>query len=180
MIWTLLMLAQPAVPPASAPAASPAAAAAPVAKATGLPEAIRDYFSGSWSGSGQFVSSGKPLESTFTFEPVLDGEALFVRHAEKAPLKFAYMGMWTVDTASGDVVMMLAGNLKGGARLFRSQGWEGDTLTFMPDKSLQTWWAMEKIVFTRESPTRFKAKYQMSRDGGANWRGGDEQTFTKG
>jgi hypothetical protein len=179
MLWTLLMLAQPAVPPAAAPATPPAAAAKRVAKATGLPEGIRDYFSGSWSGSGQFAS-GKPLASTFTFEPVLDGEALFVRHAEKAPQKFAYLGMWSVDTEDGDVVMMLAGNLKGGARPFRSSGWEGDTLTFAPDKSLQTWWAMEKIVFTRESPTRFKAKYQMSRDGGANWGGGDEQTFTKG
>jgi hypothetical protein len=145
---------------------------------TGLPADVRDYFEGNWTGSGQF-SNGKPLSSTFSFEEALDGEALFVRHAEKEPHKFAYMGMWTVDTAKGDIVMMLAGNLKGGARLFRSQGWEGDTLTFMPDKNLQTWWAMEKIVFTRESPTRFKAKYQMSRDG-ANWRGGDEQTFTKG
>jgi hypothetical protein len=178
MLWTLWMIAQAAAPPASAPATAAPAAIAPVAKATRLPEAIRDYFSGSWSGEGQFTS-GKPLASTFTFEPVLDGEALLVRHAEKAPHKFAYVGMWTIDTATGDVVMMLAGNLKGGARLFRSSGWKGDILTFSPDKSLQTWWAMEKITFTRESPTRFKAKYQMSRDG-VNWRGGDEQTFTKG
>ncbi len=37
---------------------------------------------------------------------------------------------------------------------------------------------LQKIVLRRECPTRFKAKYQMSRDD-VNWRGRDEQVVTR-
>jgi len=172
-----MLLSSLALAGAQAASASPPAPAL-AAKGAALPADIVRFFEGSWTGSGNFVRGNKPLQSTYRFESVSDGQGLLVRHQEQLPHTFSFVGLWSVDTRSGDVVMMLASNLKGGARMFRSSGWQGATLTFRPDPSLQTWFAQERITIQRLDATRFSARYELSRDG-VNWGGGDFQTFTR-
>ena len=176
ILSAIAQAASPQAAPAVQPAA-PAAAAAPSAPT--LPGDITGYFTGSWAGSGLFVRSGKPVESTFDFEAAHDGEAILVRHVELAPNSFAYSGVISMDSVSGKPVFLMASNKKGGARLFRSAGWQGDTITFEADPALQAWFARERITFVRKSDRAFKATYEMSRDNGATWRTGDEQDFVK-
>jgi hypothetical protein len=157
--------------------APPEPAAAKTEKAT-LLASVGPYFAGRWQGSGKFVRSGKPLQSSFEFEPRLGGESMIVRHAEVAPNTFAYDGILTTDSVRGDLVLLVASNHKGGGRLFRSAGWTGDTLVFQSISELRTSFAIERISFIRLGPESFKAIYEMSPDGAA-WRVGDEQVFVK-
>jgi hypothetical protein len=117
-IWTLPMapyLAQaatfaPVVDTEQKPAtAAPQASLQPAPRRT-LPEPVKAYFSGNWSGSGKFTSSGRPLESTLSFELAAGGEAILVKHAEKAPDKFAYSALLSIDTKNGSPVLLMAAN----------------------------------------------------------------------
>lgn len=162
-------------------------AAAPPAPAQVAPQPPRpvlatefvDYFTGNWSGSGHFVRSGKPVASTFSFRLAHDHETLIVDHAEIAPNKFSYSGIISLDSGTGKPVFLMASNNKGGARLFRSDGWQDGKLVFTADPALRAWFAQERITFLRTGDKAFKATYEMSFDNGANWRTGDEQSFAK-
>ena len=44
---------------------------------------------------------------------------------------------------------------------------------------LHAWFARERITFERQGADRFRATYEMSRDGGVTWRSGDVQTFQR-
>lgn len=162
--------------PSPAPQATPAPAPAP--RPT-LPPAVSDYFEGRWAGSGTFTRSGRPLSSIYEFVRVLNGEALQVHHAEDAPLIFAWQGVISLDTVSQDVVLLMASNQAGGARLMRSKGWTGDTLVFEASPDLRTWFARERITFQKLDADHFRATYEMSRDDGATWTSGDVQTFER-
>lgn len=157
--------------------ASPPAAAAQVRPT--LPTSITAYLEGDWAGAGTFARSGLPVASTFSFRTTLDGEAMRVDHAEVAPNTFAYSGVISVDSRSGDVVLVMASNKGGGARLLRSKGWIGETLAFEAAPELQAWFARERITFERLGPDQFRATYEMSRDDGLTWRTGDVQTFER-
>ena len=85
----------------------------------------------------------------------------------------------SVDPVSGDVVLMTGTNNDGGARLFRSRGWQGDVIQFTAAPDLRASFALERMTFTRVSDTSFHSKYEMSRDNGQTWRTGDEQDFAK-
>lgn len=160
--------AQVAGPPAAATQTRPT-----------LPASITAFLEGDWAGQGQFTRSGLPVASTFSFRTVLDGEAMKVDHAEVAPNSFAYSGVISVDSRSGDVVLVMASNKGGGGRVMRSEGWIGETLAFEAAPELQAWFARERITFERLGPDRFRASYEMSRDGGETWRSGDVQTFER-
>jgi hypothetical protein len=153
-------------------------ASAAKAEKPALPPSVSQYFAGRWNGSGTFVRSGRPVESSFEFEPRPDSESMAVRHAEKAPNSFAYDGILTVDSIRGDLLMLMASNNKGGGRLFRSAGWQNDILVFQSVPELRTAFALERITFVRQNAGSFKAIYEMSRDG-VTWSVGDEQIFVK-
>lgn len=153
-----------------------AIAETPAPPSTDVPAEIAGYFAGDWSGKGAFAS-GKPLESRFRFQPILDGKVLELRHDEAAPATFAYAGLISVDAATGKPVMLLTPN-RGGGRLMRSAGWQDDRLVFEADPALRAAFALERITFVRLGPCRFEASYEMSKDG-ATWRLGDKQTFAK-
>lgn len=172
MLLPVTALAQTPPAPATAPTSPPAPPHRP------LPADVADYFSGSWSGQGQFTRTGKALASTYRFTPAYDGEALSVEHVELPPATFAWLGLMTLDGRSGDLVLMMASNHGGGGRLMRSKGWDGDTLTFEAAE-LQAAFARERLTFHRLGPDTFRAAYEMSRDNGQTWRTGDEQTFTR-
>ncbi|MFJ6025420.1 hypothetical protein ACIQC9_12590 [Brevundimonas sp. NPDC092305] len=158
---------------------SPPAATQPPAPRPTLSADISSYFEGRWAGSGTFTRSGKPLTSVFEFTTALGGEALQVRHQEDPPLIFGYLGLISIDSVSHDVVLLLAGNQSGGARLMRSKGWTGDTLIFESGAGLRVWFARERITFQRLDADHFRATYEMSADDGLTWRSGDVQTFSR-
>lgn len=166
-------------PSAQAPAAPVTAPASPPAPPhRPLPAAVTDFFTGAWSGQGQFTRTGAALSSTYRFMPAYDGEALSVEHVELPPASFAWLGLMTLDGRSGDLVLLMASNHGGGGRLMRSKGWDGDRLVFEAAE-LQAAFAKERLTFQKLGPDSFKAAYDMSRDGGQTWRTGDEQTFTR-
>ena len=168
-----------ALPGAQAQAQAAGAPAAATQTRPTLPASISGFLEGDWAGQGQFTRSGLPVASTFSFRSVLDGEAMKVDHAEVAPNSFAYSGVMSVDSRSGDVVLVMASNKGGGGRVMRSEGWIGETLAFEAAPELHAWFARERITFERLGPDRFRASYEMSRDGGVTWRSGDVQTFER-
>jgi hypothetical protein len=174
----LLQGAPASLPPGPPPTAT---ATAPAARppAVVLPRDISSYFVGAWEGEGRFIRSGRPLHSTFTFEPIAGGEAILVRHDEKPPNAFAYGGLITMDTVAKTPVLLLASNNGGGGRIFRSAGWTDGRLVFTSGEPLRAAFALERITFVRESASAFRATYEMSFDGGQTWRVGDEQQFTR-
>ena len=144
-----------------------------------LDASTTSWLEGDWVGAGHFSRNGLPLASTYEFRTVHDGEAMTVRHLEHAPNTFAWSGVLSVDSRSGDMVLAFASNKGGGARVLHSEGWNGETLTFEASPELQAWFARERIIFQRLDSGRFEATYEMSRDGGATWRTGDVQTFVR-
>lgn len=145
---------------------------------TSLPADILNYFSGNWSGKGKFTS-GKEIESDFSFIPDLENQCILVRHKERAPNTFQFIALWSVDSNSGELVMLLASNHAAGARVFRSNGWNGAKIVFQSAPELRASFALERFTFERESATSFRTTYEMSRDNGQTWRVGDKQVFVK-
>jgi hypothetical protein len=143
-----------------------------------LPAALLSYFSGSWHGVGAFAK-GRHLESDITFTPAVDGQGLLVRGQERPPNHFKYIALWSMDTVGGQPVMLLAANLGGGARLFRSNGWHDDAIVFQTTSKLRSWFALERFTYQRKTGSIFIATYEYSTDNGISWRFGDRQTFTR-
>jgi hypothetical protein len=162
----------------TAPTAAPSKPAA-AAPRPALPASVKSYFAGQWTGVGKFMATGKIIASTLSFQSAADGEAILVTHAEKAPNKFAYSALISIDSKDGSPVMLLAGNNTGGARLFRGVSWEGNLLVFKSSPELRAWFAFERITFAKVDPDSFQTRYEFSQDGGNTWHVGDEQTFKR-
>ena len=145
---------------------------------TALPPDMVSYFNGNWAGKGKF-SSGKDVEASVSFVPDLGTQCVVVRQKEKPPNTFEFIALWSVDSVSKDIVMLLASNHNSGARTFRSHGWRDGTIVFQSVPELRALWAFERFTFARESATIFHATYEFSRDDGKTWQVGDRQTFTK-
>jgi hypothetical protein len=139
---------------------------------------IANYFNGDWAGKGKFTT-GKDIESDFSFVPDLEGQCIVVRENERPPNTFEFVALWSMDSISEDLVMLLASNHDSGARIFRSHGWQDGRIVFQSVPELRASWALERFTFERESTTTFQATYEFSRDDGKTWQVGDQQTFTK-
>lgn len=168
---SVFLLATDAMAQTTAP--QPRRAASPV------PLASLDELVGSWEGSGSFVRTKAPLASTTTIEKIIGGDALRMRHSEKPPHKFVYDALISNDSVTGDLVLLMASNNTGGARVFRSSGWQNKRLVFTADKMLQSWFAPERLSFERLDADSFKVTYEMSLDAGVTWRTGDIQTYRR-
>ena len=140
--------------------------------------AILAYFGGNWHGSGSFAT-GKPIASDMSFVPDLESQCLLVRAKERPPNTFQYIALWSTDSTSGNVVMMLASNHQSGGRLFRSSGWQNGPIAFQSVPALRATWALERFTFTRKTDSSFEATYEFSLDDGVSWKLGDRETFTR-
>ena len=142
-----------------------------------LPPDIVSYFMGNWKGGGKFTN-GKELESELSFVPEIGNECILVRQKEKPPNTLEFIALWTVDSVSGDLLMLLASN-HDSRGVFRSRGWQDSKIVFQSGPELLAHWALERFTFERESSSAFQARNEMSTDDGTTWRMGDTQTFTK-
>ena len=64
-----------------------------------LPPDIVNYFNGNWAGKGKFTS-GKDIESDFSFVPDLEGQCIVVRQRERPPNTFEFVALWSMDSIS--------------------------------------------------------------------------------
>jgi len=123
------------------------------------------YFTGDWAGKGRFTS-GRDLESDFRFVPQLENQCVLVHQKEKPANTVEFSALWSVDSVSGNVVMVLVGNLDTGTRIFRSHGWQDGKIVFKSVPELRSYWALERFTFERESATVFHSTYEFSKDDG--------------
>jgi hypothetical protein len=144
-----------------------------------LPASIKAIFSGHWSGSGKLAEKGTLLESTLSFEPVADGEAILATQAEKDPNKYFTSALLSFDSKDGRPVMLLVSNYAGGARFFRSATWDSKDISFQSSPELGAPLTRERITFMIADSNHFRIKSEYSQDGGTTWGVGDEQAFTR-
>lgn len=155
----------------AAPATVPVAAKSDVATPQKLPSDIVDYFSGDWSGEGEFAS-GKKIEADISFHADLDNQWLAYRHTDRPPGQYKAAGMWGFQRTSHAFVMTLNDNF-GGARNFSSDGWQDGKIVF--ERAVDTQ-KRERFTFLREAGDRMKMSYEVSADG-SHWKLVDHLIF---
>ena len=157
---------------ASAPVFAIGAEPAQAALPDRVPAALVDFFTGRWSGAGEFAS-GKKIEADVSFRLELEGQWLQYRHTDRAPNRYQALGMWGVDNVSHQLIMSVTDNF-GGARVFGSGGWDGNSVSFVRTEAGRS----ERFVFERQSENSFKMRYEV-RSGEQPWRLGDYLVFTR-
>jgi len=135
-----------------------------------------EFFSGEWSGAGEFAN-GKKIEADVMFTPDLDNRILVYRHTDRAPNKFKSLATWSFHRDSQKTLMTMNDNF-GGARLFVSDGWQNGELVFTKTTLLTASSFHERFTYIRQSTTTFRMTYEASRDG-KEWKMGDYLVFTK-
>jgi hypothetical protein len=143
-----------------------------------FPRDVLTYFSGAWTGKGKFAM-GEVIASDITFTTDLQNQCLVMREREKPPNTFQFIGLWSMDSVSGNLVTLLASNHNSGARVFRSHGWQGSKIVLQSGPELRASWALERFTFGRKSSAVFDATYEFSKDDGRTWQVGDRQVYTK-
>jgi hypothetical protein len=100
------------------------------AMAASSEDPFRDYagLMGQWTCHGVFPASGKTIDSALRFESDLGGKALLKHHDDTtAPALYHAVEAWGYDAKAGRYSAAILDNF-GGARIFSSAGWAGDTL----------------------------------------------------
>lgn len=143
---------------------------------TRVPAELAAFFTGEWSGRGQFAS-GRPIEADVSFRPELDGQWLQYRHTDRAPNRYKALGMWGIETASHKLVMTL-NDSSGTARTFASDGWTDGSIVFARTVS-QDPLREERFTFSRLSDNSFRMVFEVRADG-KPWRMIDQLVFERG
>jgi len=163
---------------------SPAIPTATPAPPIRLPTDLVQFFSGEWTGTGEFAS-GKKIEADVSFRSDLDNQWLVYRHNDCAPGIYKAIGMWGTEYTSKQFVMVINNNF-GGSRLFSSEGWRDGKIVFLKRNTITTQPTavvgqpinQERFTFERQADGTFKMTYEVSKDG-TNWRIGDYLIFKK-
>jgi hypothetical protein len=140
--------------------------------APGIPSL--DYFLGTWQCSGSFPSTGKTIASTMHFEHDLGGAAIVKHHDDAAPNVYHAIEAWNYEATPGLFNDAVADNF-GGVRIFSSDGWHGDVLTWSSAAAVNP---SQQFVYTRLSQTSMRVDWQVSRDG-SHYIVGDTLTCTR-
>jgi hypothetical protein len=135
------------------------------------------FFTGQWTCEGTFIKSGKPIASQLRFEPALDGAWLQLRADDLPPNRFHALELWGFDSKAKQFKNFIFDNF-GGARLFTSSGWAGDTLTWSGDVLSGKPESDQQFVFERKSPSAFAVTWQV-RSPGQDWTVGDRLTCNR-
>ena len=149
-----------------------------------LPMDLIQFFSGGWSGAGEFAN-GKKIEAEVSFTPDLDQQWLVYHHTDRAPSSYKALGVWGFEYSSKAFIMIINDNY-GGARLFSSEGWRDGKIRFLKQGTISPQTSVsvaqqqnqERFTFERQADDAFKMTYEVSKDG-VNWRVGDYLIFKK-
>lgn len=182
----LFVLAVIATATAFAHAGNPTGAAviAPTAKSRSappekLPDDLVEYFSGKWSGEGEFAS-GRKIAADLEFHADLEGQWLAYRHVDRPPGTYKAAGMWGHASPSNAFVMTLNDSF-GGARTFSSSGWRDGNIVFERDVETPAQPATrkrERFTFLRQGDDEMKMSYETTTDGSA-WKLVDHLVFRR-
>jgi hypothetical protein len=173
-----ILLVSAAVAAASLASPSPSGAQQPAAPAP-LDSTLVAAFQGSWHCAGAFAN-GRKIESDMVFTADLDRHWLRVVHDDLPPNGYHAQSMWGADASTGKLMSVIFDNF-GGARRFRSGGWDGHTIIFdaatlgdasPPSAARST--RTERFTYAEDSAGTFRMRYEVSGDSGATWRLGDE------
>jgi hypothetical protein len=127
--------------------------------APGMPSL--DYFLGTWQCNGSFPSTGKAIASTMHFERDLGGAAIVKHHDDTPPNTYHAVEAWNYSAKSQIFNGALTDNF-GGVRLFTSDGWHGNVLTWSSGPGVAP---IQQFVYTRISDASMRVDWQISRDG---------------
>jgi len=121
------------------------------------------FFSGKWTGEGQF-SSGKPIAATLNFSMALDSSWLMHHHTDVLPNTYKATSWWGSDPQTGTFVAYIFDNYSG-HRKFESEGFVNGRLvltTQQPHPKLGVIW--QHFIYEKLTPDSFKMTYEISRD----------------
>lgn len=153
----------------------------PARPAQKLPDDLVRFFSGEWSGVGEFAN-GRKIEADVSFRPDLDGQWLSYRHADRPPGKYKAAGMWGHSRPSNSFVMTL-NDSAGGLREFSSDGWHDGRIVFdytvpaavgEPDGPSRR----QRFTFMREGDDRMKMSFEIA-TGDQPWQLVDYLVFSR-
>jgi hypothetical protein len=178
-IWTvnaglITLLAMLSAPLLVAQQISAQTQASPSASAFKTELVPLSFFIGQWNCEGEFVASKKPIASHIGVSVDLGGSWLVFRWDDNAPNHFQALELWGFDKTSKYFINFIFSN-SGGARLFRSLGWDGDTLLWTSDALLTVTTVSERFLIERKPPREFVISWQV-RKAEANWTTGDRLT----
>lgn len=129
---------------------------------SGIPNDGLDRFVGSWTCSGHFVPSNRPISATLAITRDPSTDAIIIRHDDVAPGRFHSIELWTANRPSLGFRASVADNFTG-TRWFVSPGWDGDVLRWSrPDTDKPT----EQFVYTAVGQDRMRIDWNIVR--GAN------------
>ncbi|MGH9763195.1 MAG: DUF1579 family protein, partial [Blastocatellia bacterium] len=131
---------------------------------------------GKWSCAGEFTKNRTPIESTIAFAPDLEGSWLQVRHQDKPPNGYVSLEMWGYDKDAKHFVSLIHDNF-GGARLFTSPGWSGNTLTLTGDTLMSGKKMLSRFVYEKTDSGSVVVRWEVGNQG--MWKEGDHLTCTK-
>ena len=159
VLWPMLVLAMPFTPQ-SAP-----------------PQRIADlqYFFGEWDCAGKFVRSGANIEAHLKFEGALDQKFVLFRHDDKPPHNYHALAEWGWDEPGTRFVSTVQDS-SGGTRLFYSQGWHGEQLTW--EGGAIGGDIDQQFLFEKLSQQQFRISYSVRKSG--SWAPVDVSTCTRG
>lgn len=121
-----------------------------------------DFFLGRWDCAGHFAS-GKPVASHMRYATDLAGKALLKHHDDVPPGGYRAIESWSREPHADAYAMVVLDNF-GGARRFTSEGWHGQTLTWLGDAQVQP---AQRFVYTRLDDRRYRVDWDVARDGKA-------------
>jgi len=137
------------------------AGATPQAVATGAPSQIAALSNllGTWSCSGTFPVTGKPISSTMSLESALGGTAIVKHHDDVAPNLYHAIETWHVT--QGRLVDTIVDN-GGGVRAFDSEGWHDGTLTWRSAPGVAP---AQQFVYERLPSGTIRVDWLVAKDG---------------
>jgi hypothetical protein len=135
----------------------------PARRAQKLPDDLVRFFSGEWSGAGEFAD-GRKIEADVSFRQDLGGQWLSYRHADRPPGKYEAAGMWGHSRPSNAFVMTL-NDSAGGSREFSSDGWHDGRIVFDYTVPLTAGAAdgpaqRQRFTFAREGDDRMRMSFK--------------------
>jgi hypothetical protein len=134
------------------------------------------YFTGDWECSGKFDSSGKSIDAHQHFAPELDGNWISFRHDDKPPFGYHSLAELGWDAESKKFVMIVQDSI-GGARLFRSTGWNAAQLQWTGDALGSASAPGQQFTFERLDDRNYRMSYFVRKK--ADWSRVDSSLCSK-
>jgi hypothetical protein len=138
------------------------------------PMDLLNFFAGSWHCDGKFASNGKSISANLVFDSILEDKFLLFKHDDEPPFNYHSWSEWGWDKDSHQFLSTVQ-DITGGLRLFRSSGWEGQTLVFAGGNLLDS--SDQKFVFERMDNRSFRVSYSYKKND--SWLAVDSSVCTK-